>query len=268
MSFFWTLHLFPEWLLTNGLILLIFWMVDSYQYRREPCAALALDAAEYVPLRLVGGLNILLLVGVIVTVALSGPIARVGSAIHFPLLRDALLIALILVSVHFGPAEPRRLNRFTWGPITEVAIIFAGIFATMIPALDILEANADKIGLTAPWQFFWATGSLSAFLDNAPTYLTFSALAQGITDVASTGDLMIPDVLPGLGVAPSQLLAAISCGAVFMGAFSYIGNAPNFMIKSIAEEHGVRMPNFFHYMGIAAVVLLPIFVLVTVLFFV
>ena len=267
ISFFWTLRLFPQWLLATSLTLLAFWLVDTYYYRREPVSAIVADEAEYVPLRLLGKVNLVFLGGVLVAVLVSGPLARFGEMVHVPFMRDLVLLALIALSLRFGPAEPRRLNRFTWGPIAEVAIVFAGIFATMVPALAILEARGADLGVTAPWQFFWASGALSSFLDNAPTYLTFSALAQGLTGVTDAAGLMGTQVVPALGVAPAAFLAAISCGSVFMGANSYIGNAPNFMVKSIAEEHGVAMPHFFHYMAWSGAVLLPIFALETVLFF-
>ena len=267
VDFFWTLRLFPQWLLATGLTLLVFWFVERHYYKQEPAAALAADRAEYVPLRLVGGVNILFLAGVLVAVLLSAPLEELGSAVRVPLLRDLILVALILLSLRFGPGEPRRLNKFTWGPIGEVAIVFAGIFATMVPALAILEARGADLAITRPWQFFWASGALSSFLDNAPTYLTFTALAQGVTGAPDTAGLMSQAVVPSIGVAPAALLAAISCGAVFMGANSYIGNAPNFMVKSIAEEHGIAMPHFFHYMGWSCAVLLPIFAVVTLVFF-
>ena len=146
-------------------------------------------------------------------------------------------------------------NGFSAGPMVEVAVLFAGIFATMIPALDLLRLRGDELGVRAPWQFFWMTGVLSSFLDNAPTYLTFLALAQS---------LRLPAEVVGV---PTTILAAISVGAVAMGANTYIGNAPNFMVKAIAEEAGVKLPSFFGYMLYSGVVLLPLFVGVTLLFF-
>jgi Na+/H+ antiporter NhaD/arsenite permease-like protein len=137
----------------------------------------------------------------------------------------------------------------------------------MIPALAILEARGGELGLTQPWHYFWLTGILSSFLDNAPTYLTFTALAQGSLGVPDLAGLM-GTAPTGALAAPAAFLAAISCGAVFMGANSYIGNAPNFMVRSIAEHTDVRMPSFFGYMGYSAVVLLPVFGVVTLLFFV
>ena len=139
--------------------------------------------------------------------------------------------------------------------VVEVAALFAGIFLTMIPALELLRERGGGLGVRAPWQFFWASGILSSFLDNAPTYLTFLALAQG---------LRLPAEVVGV---PASILAAISVGSVAMGANSYIGNAPNFMVKAVAEEAGVKMPSFFGYMFYSAVVLFPLFVVVTLVFF-
>jgi Na+/H+ antiporter NhaD/arsenite permease-like protein len=255
VSFTWTLRLAPQWLLANSLVLAIFFVLDTYYYRKEPLSAIVADEAEYVPIRLLGKINILFLGGVIAAVVFSAPLAALGESVHFPFLREVIMLAMVALSLRYGPAEPRRLNRFAWAPIGEVAIVFAGIFATMVPALAILEAHGDELGLTLPWQYFWASGGLSSFLDNAPTYLTFLALAQG---------LGLPAEVVGV---TDRVLVAISLGAVFMGANTYIGNAPNFMVRSIAEGHGVPMPNFFHYMAWSAVVLLPVFAIVTVVFF-
>jgi Na+/H+ antiporter NhaD/arsenite permease-like protein len=153
------------------------------------------------------------------------------------------------------PTAIRRANGFTSYPIVEVAVLFLGIFLTMIPALEILRLRGDELGVGRPWQFFWATGALSSFLDNAPTYLTFLALAQG---------LGLANEVVGIS---HVVLAAVSVGAVSMGANTYIGNAPNFMVKSIAEEAGVKMPSFFGYMLYSGAVLLPLFLAVTFLFF-
>ena len=136
---------------------------------------------------------------------------------------------------------------------------FAGIFATMIPAPKILRHRGGELGLSAPWHFFWAAGILSSFLDNAPTYLVFLSAIQGKFGLATVAPLMEGEA--------ARYLAAISCGAVFMGANSYIGNAPNFMVKSIAEENGIQMPTFFGYMIYAAAVLFPLYILHTLLFF-
>jgi Na+/H+ antiporter NhaD/arsenite permease-like protein len=268
VDFFWTLRLLPQWAMTVGLVLIVYLVFEVRAYRREPARAVAADRAEYVPIRLHGKLNLLFLAGVIGATLASEPLADAGEAIGFPFLREAVMVAMIVLSLRFGPRRTRELNRFTWGPIVEVAVIFAGIFAAMIPALAILEARGDELGLTQPWQYFWATGALSSFLDNAPTYLTFTSTAQGLLGVPDTAGLMSTTVVPAVGHAPAAFLAAISCGAVMMGANSYIGNAPNFMVKSIAEESGIAMPHFFGYMAYSALVLLPIFALVTLVFFI
>ena len=267
VDFFWTLRLIPQWALAVSLTLIVYAVFEIRAYRREPTQAVAADRAEYVPIRIMGKLNVLFLTGVILAVLASDPLAKAGEAISFPFLREVAMVAMIVLSLKVGPHRPRELNRFTWAPIQEVAIIFAGIFATMIPALAILEARGDELGLTQPWQYFWASGALSSFLDNAPTYLTFSATAQGLLGVPDQAALMGTQVVASVGAAPAAFLAAISCGSVFMGANSYIGNAPNFMVKSIAEESGIAMPHFFGYMGYSALVLLPIFAVVTLIFF-
>ncbi len=164
------------------------------------------------------------------------------------------MVGATVLSYVITQKELRKANGFTFGPILEVAALFAGIFVTMLPALDLLRARGGELGVRAPWHFFWSTGALSSFLDNAPTYLTFLALAQG--------QGLTPQVV---GVS-HEVLAAISLGAVFMGANSYIGNGPNFMVRSIAEERGVRMPSFGGYMVYSAGVLIPLFIVVTFIF--
>jgi len=267
VPFGWTLNLWPQWLLVVGLVLAVYLALEYRSYRREPTAALRMDLADYVPMRLKGGLNVWLLALVILTVVFSGQLTRLGEAISFPFVRELILVVLALVSVRFGPRGPRASNHFSWHPIVEVAILFAGIFATMIPALALLEAKGASLGMAVPWHYFWATGGLSSFLDNAPTYLVFTSVAQGQAGVATVGALTSTQMIPGLGVAPAQLLAAISCGAVMMGAMTYVGNAPNFAVKAIAEHSGLRMPSFFGYMGYSVAVLVPIFLVVTAVFF-
>jgi Na+/H+ antiporter NhaD/arsenite permease-like protein len=185
------------------------------------------------------------------------------------LLRDIILVLLGVISLKTTSQEIRQGNEFGWGPIQEVAILFAGIFMTIIPALAMLRAGAQGHlafiinGVKEPWHYFWVSGGLSSFLDNAPTYLTFFNTALG-------------NFYPGLpeSQAVVKLLAehpiylkAISCGSVFMGANTYIGNAPNFMVRSIAEEAGVKMPSFFGYMAYSMVILIPLFVLTSFIFF-
>ena len=177
----------------------------------------------------------------------------------------AVQIILILIAIALSwattPKVLRKRNNFEWAPITEVAKLFIGIFITMIPALAILRTYGGSIGIDSPLKFFWATGLLSSFLDNSPTYVVFltAAGALGTTDPAS--------ITTAVGAVAQPMLLAISAGAVFMGAVTYIGNAPNFMVKSIAERGGVKMPSFFGYIGWSAAILIPIFIIDTVIFF-
>jgi Na+/H+ antiporter NhaD/arsenite permease-like protein len=245
VPFVWTFRLWPQWLTMTLVLLAVYFVWDSVHYRREPAEALRRDLVEREPLQLFGSANAVWLLGVVAAVAfLRAP------------LRELAMGGLAGLSLWRTPREIRRANGFTAYPITEVAVLFLGIFVTMIPALEMLRARGGELGVREPWQFFWATGGLSSFLDNAPTYLTFLALAQGL----ALGDEVV-------GV-PHAILAAISVGAVAMGATTYIGNAPNFMVKAIAEEAGVRMPSFLGYIVYSTAILLPLFVAVTLLFFV
>jgi Na+/H+ antiporter NhaD/arsenite permease-like protein len=244
VPFVWTLRLWRPWLIMVGVLLLAYLAWDSIAYAREPLAARARDRALIEPLRLHGVVNALWLVGVLGAVAL----------LRAPI-REVVIVALAALSLGTTSSDIRRANGFTAGPMVEVAVLFLGIFLTMIPALELLHTRGGELGVRQPWQFFWAAGALSSFLDNAPTYLTFLALAQGLG-------------LPGevVGV-PHVILAAISAGAVAMGANTYIGNAPNFMVKAVAEAAGVRMPSFVGYMAYSGAILLPLFLVVTLVFF-
>jgi Na+/H+ antiporter NhaD/arsenite permease-like protein len=242
VPFTWTFRLWPHWLLMVGTLLLVYLVWDSTQYAREPMAAILRDRTGLEPLRVHGGSNAIWLVGVVLAVAfLRAPV------------RELLITALAGLSLWTTPREIRRANGFTTYPMVEVAVLFFGIFLTMIPALELLRLRGPGLGVRQPWQFFWATGVLSSFLDNAPTYLVFLALGQG---------LGLANEVVGV---PAAILAAISVGAVSMGANTYIGNAPNFMVKSIAEESGVEMPSFFGYMVYSGLVLIPLFAVVTLL---
>jgi Na+/H+ antiporter NhaD/arsenite permease-like protein len=244
VPFAWTFRLLPQWLFAVGVLLLGYFVWDSVVYGWEPARVVARDEAERRPLRLDGTLNFVWLAGVVLGVAL----------LRAPW-REALILALIGLSLWRTPREVHRANEFTPHPMVEVAVLFLGIFLTMIPALEMLRTRGSELGVREPWQFFWATGVLSSFLDNAPTYLVFLALAQG---------LGLPDEVVGM---PHAILAAISVGAVFMGANTYIGNAPNFMVKAIAEAARVRMPSFFGYMLYSGGILLPLFAVITWVFF-
>ena len=172
------------------------------------------------------------------------------------------MIAMALLSWFTTPRSIHEANHFHFHPIVEVAALFAGIFVTMIPALKILEARAPELNLQEPWQYFWMSGALSSFLDNAPTYLTFTAVASGI--VGGSVENLSTLLQTPLG---ESLLRAVSCGAVFMGANTYIGNGPNFMVKSIAERSDVEMPSFGRYMLYSGSILIPLFVVLTFIFF-
>jgi Na+/H+ antiporter NhaD/arsenite permease-like protein len=257
VDFFWTLQLWPHWLVVNGIVLTIFFVWDAIAHAREPARALAADVRAYQPLRLSGSFNFVLLLGVVLAVLFQKDISHVA-AVHLGVARfgsEAVMVAMALLSLLLTPRAQRQANGYSWGPILEVAILFAGIFVTMVPALELLRKHGAAFGLDQHWQYFWLTGSLSSFLDNAPTYLTFATLAAGSEDFT----ILMND--------PRQLLQGISCGAVFMGAMTYIGNGPNFMVKAIADQNGCRTPSFFGYMLYSGLILLPTFVLVTFLFF-
>jgi Na+/H+ antiporter NhaD/arsenite permease-like protein len=244
VPFAWTFRLLPHWLFGVIVLLLAYFVWDSIAYGWEPARVVARDEAELRPLRVEGTGNLAWLGGVVLGVAfLRAP------------WREALIVALSLLSLWQTPREVRRANGFTPHPMVEVAVLFFGIFLTMIPALEILRTRGGELGVREPWQFFWATGALSSFLDNAPTYLVFLALGQS---------LRLADEVVGV---PHAILAAVSVGAVFMGANTYIGNAPNFMVKAIAEEARIRMPSFFGYMLYSGGILIPLFLAMTWLFF-
>jgi Na+/H+ antiporter NhaD/arsenite permease-like protein len=255
VPFAWTLALWPQWLLVNGILLMVFLAWDTIAQRRDPRSSI-LDPRSS-GLRLQGLINVLFLAGIMAGTVLQGVLPAPWGMWNGAL----LMVVMAGLSLVLTPAGLRQANGFTWGPILEVAILFAGIFVTVVPALELLAGHGSELGLARPWQYFWLTGLLSGFLDNAPTYLTFATLAAGSTDFGR----LVDDQVPGLD--GPLVLAAISCGAVFMGALTYIGNGPNFMVKAIAEEAGFPTPSFFGYLLYACLILVPVFVLVTLVFF-
>jgi Na+/H+ antiporter NhaD/arsenite permease-like protein len=328
IPFEWTFRLIPEWAITCLIVLTVFFIIDTYLYKKESSVAGAryhaaagkeiinevrndinsvinmidvnnLRSEKKISISLIkeistilsktiqklnevlgnktasnftqtekfgidGKINFVLLSGVVIIIYIQGLlIKKVAWWPHFGP-QEIGMALLLIISLFLTPArsELRKQNGFTFQPIKEVAFLFAGIFAAMIPALYILEHKGAALGITQPWQFFWATGSLSSFLDNAPTYLTFLSLAKGLHLPNDLG-FVLND---GSGLSAS-VLSAISCGAVFMGANSYIGNGPNFMVKSIAEEQNVKMPSFFGYMVYSIAILIPVFILITFIFF-
>jgi Na+/H+ antiporter NhaD/arsenite permease-like protein len=259
VPFLWTLRLFPQWLFVNGALLLLCYAVDSSLYRKEGLAGPghlgAAAAGPEVPVHLVGGRNLLYLAGVV------GVLLAAGTLDLPPGAQEAGLLALAALSWLTTPRAHHLENGFEWHPIVEVAVVFAGLFATMTPALQLLNARGAGLGLASPAQYFWVSGLLSSILDNAPTYLAFASVASGVmgTDAGALGQLLATE-------RGAAMLRAISLGAVLMGANSYVGNGPNFMVRAIAERGGVRMPGFFGYLAWSGAVLLPLWAAVTWLF--
>ena len=278
VPFFWSLHLFPIMVFNAVVLLAMFYFLDMRAYRKDIAEGRKPDIRKPGTEIKINGLhNLVFLVMIVAAVILSGTLPGLpafqnpdgsvrglllpaGVVLGWPAIIEMVIILMAAWLSFRTTSEVVRVeNHFTWGAIREVAVLFVGIFITMQPALMILKANGASLGITEPFQMFWATGALSSFLDNTPTYLVFltTAGALGFTQGMATT----------LGTVPTKMLTAISCGAVFMGANTYIGNAPNFMVKSISDENGIRMPSFFGYMLWSAVFLLPVFLLDTVLFF-
>jgi Na+/H+ antiporter NhaD/arsenite permease-like protein len=259
IPFHWTLSLWPIWATALGTVLLVFNLYDQYIFVREDVetpGALAEEVQSRRRLHIQGKRNFLYLFGVMLAAIFSGHFAWPRG------IQETVMVLMALLSWSTTSRKVHAENHFHFHPILEVAAVFVGIFITMIPALEILRVRSVEIGIRAPWQYFWLSGTLSSFLDNAPTYLTFTSMALGV--VGSQTQTLNSLLHSELGVS---LLRAVSAGAVFMGANSYIGNGPNFMVKSIAEHHRVKMPSFGGYMLYSSAVLLPIFVLVTLIFF-
>lgn len=258
--FQWFSSMLPEWITVGVLLLAIYLVVDRYFYAKEPAEALQRDRVEQEPLRIKGVRNFAYLGLIIASVLFlnSGYIPAMGehdAPIYIKFLREIALAVIIIISLVTTKREIRQKNNFSWEPILEVAILFVGIFVTMTPAMMYLNAHATELGLTEPWQFYYCTGALSSFLDNAPTAVAFHTVASGLGGVAEVAGIS------------EMLLTAISLGAVFFGAMTYIGNGPNFMVKAIAEQEGVKMPSFFGYMfKFSLVVLLPVYIIVQLIF--
>ena len=275
VDFFWTFNLMPHMMVVAGLLLGVYFAMDVYHYRKEGAAGKATGQGG-VALKLVGTHNFLFIGGVVGAVLMSGmvdwgavTVLGVQRAVQ-DWVRDGLLILMGGVSLVTTPIQVREDNDFTWFPIVEVGYLFVGIFITMIPCLLILKAGAHGAlaflinGVKTPLHYFWVTGALSSFLDNAPTYLTFFNTALG----SFCPGLAEAEAVPMLMTESRIHLQAISAGAVFFGACSYIGNAPNFMVRSIAEEAGVPMPSFFGYiLKFSLLFLVPAFMVVTLVFF-
>ena len=275
VPFFWSLHLFPILIFNMILLLIIFYLIDKKQYRKDIANGLRPDISKPgVDIKVEGLHNVFFLVAIVVAVILSGTLPSLpmfqdaagnvlGITIYksvkltFPaIIEVAIILLAALLSFKTTNEKIRTQNHFTWGAIKEVAVLFIGIFITMQPALALLKTN---LGITEPYEMFWATGLLSSFLDNTPTYLVF------LTTAGTLG--FTSGIVTTVGTISVKILMAISCGAVFMGANTYIGNAPNFMVKSISDENGIRMPSFFGYMGWSLCILVPVFFIDMLVFF-
>ena len=272
VDFFWTLkNILPDTLFVVGVLLALFWLIDSHYYRKE--GVLPVDPTpDTKRIGFDGAANFWLLAGVVLLVLVSGfwksPVVFdvFGTPVGLPgVVRDVGLVAITLLSLRITAGKVHADNQFDWEPMAEVAKLFAGIFLTIIPVIAMLKAGTQgpfgavvsavtrPDGQPDPAMYFWATGILSSFLDNAPTYLVFFNTAGGDPQALMT--------------TYASTLAAISAGAVFMGANSYIGNAPNLMVKAIAEDRGVKMPSFFGFMAWSGAILVPLFILTTLIFF-
>ena len=267
-EFTWFLSMWAPWLFTGALLMAFYFLLDTCYYKKEHWTAISADHREHTPLRVEGKVNFVYLLGVVLTVAFinAGTIPEMdapNAPIWLKYMRELVLISLTLLSLYTTKRKVRfEMNKFSWDPIIEVAVLFLGIFTTMTPALAYLNANAASLGLSETWQFYYSTGLLSSFLDNTPTAVAFHSVATGLSaeQMATFGGNVVAGV-------PEILLNAICIGSVFVGAMTYIGNGPNFMVKAIAEESGVKMPSFFGYMfRFSLIVLLPVYILVQVIF--
>lgn len=264
VPFFWFFTLVKEWFICNTFLLIIFYFVEKHFYRKESKEDLILDLEEYKPLKIQGKINLIFLLGVVLSVAFINPLFF--SFIHphhiSSYLRELIIVAMTILSLVFTKKNVREANRFNWHPIEEVAYLFLGIFITMTPALLYLETHAREFGFTTIQAFYYASGALSSFLDNTPTAVTFYSLAKGL--VTQQPHLFNDPVI--VGGIPEHLLEGIATACVFFGAMTYIGNGPNFMVKAIAEHEKVPMPHFLEYLyKFSLIILLPIFIIVQLL---
>lgn len=257
--FTWFFKLAPEWFVTNVVLLIIYFFVDSYFHKKESPKSLLLDKTVIRPIKIQGKINFIWLAGVVLSVAFLNEqyLPFIAHSHYYKFIREGAIGSMAILSMLLTPGLLRVSNNFTWEPIKEVAYLFFGIFITMVPCLLYLETNAKNLGITSVGQFYYFTGLLSSFLDNTPTAVTFHSLALGLNNAAT-------NLVAGI---PEELLKAISVGSVFFGAMTYIGNGPNFMVKAVAEENNIKMPSFFGYIyKFALPILLPIYILIQLLF--
>jgi Na+/H+ antiporter NhaD/arsenite permease-like protein len=272
VPFFWSLKIAPIMLLNTVILLAIYMFLDTRAYTKDLAEGRHPDyISETGLVKVTGGHNCIFLVMIVGAVIMTGLLPTMGILTgkfhimgevtfgHVTLLEIIIILLAAFLSFKTTNKSVREENEFGWGPIEEVAVLFIGIFITMVPALALLREVGPNLGLTEPYQMFWTTGALSSFLDNTPTYLVFLTTAGTLG--ATSG------IATTVGIISERLLLAISCGAVFMGANTYIGNAPNFMVKAIAESSEVKMPSFFGYMAWSICFLIPVFILDTLIWF-
>lgn len=273
VPFFWSLRIWPVLLINTAILLGIYMVIERKAYKKEIVSDLKQPTAtkESRKIQIEGGHNFIFIGCIVAAIILGGALSSVAPfsdgiyVIGSVELKysEVLEVAIILIATLFSflttSGAVRRHNEFSFEPIEEIAVLFIGIFITMVPALELLGSSGSGSALTHPGQFFWLTGGLSGFLDNTPTYLVFLT-ASGLTELVASHMINASAVEIGI-------LEAISCGAVFMGALTYIGNAPNFMVKSIAEKNGIKMPSFFGYIKWAVLILVPVFLIDTIIFF-
>lgn len=275
VPFAWTFHMLPILVLNLVILFTVFYLIDHRMYKKELAAGRTPDTGDVKePIRIEGAHNLIYIGLIILGVVSNGLLPKMFPAfadgagipvydeIVFPfatLVEIVIILVAAFLSMKTTSQAIRKVNNFSFEPIEEVAKLFIGIFVTMIPALILLKVHGAQLGLSKPWEMFWATGMLSSFLDNTPTYLVFLTTAGTLG--ATSG------IATTVGTVAVKMLMAISCGAVFMGANTYIGNAPNFMVKSISDENGIKMPSFFGYMLCSLNFLIPVFIIDTLVFF-
>ena len=267
-EFSWFQSLFPQWVFVGSALLFLYVIIDTYIWKHKEVIGVRPrsedEEDEPIKISFSGAVNLIYLSAILLAVAFINPaeipaIASEDAPWYMRFLREIVLITILLFSVATTREKVRKLNHFSWEPITEVAILFIGIFVTMTPALIFLNENAASLGISEPMQFFFASGTLSSFLDNAPTAVAFHSVAKALPIAEGTS------VVAGVS---EPILTAIALGSVLFGAMTYIGNGPNFMVKAVAENDGVRMPSFFGYIfKFSLIILLPIYILMAVVFF-
>ena len=267
-EFSWFQTLFPQWVFVGSVLLFTYVVIDTYIWKHKELMGIRprTESEEDEPIKVSfsGAVNLFYLSGILLSVAFINPheipaMGEENAPWYIKFLREIVLVMILLLSVASTRKRVRKSNHFSWEPIIEVAILFIGIFVTMTPALLFLNENAASLGITDPAQFFYASGTLSSFLDNAPTAVAFHTVAAA---------LPVAESMPIMAGVSEPLLTAIALGSVLFGAMTYIGNGPNFMVKAVAENDGVRMPSFFGYIfKFSLIILLPTYILMAIVFF-